>query len=163
MWTYVEAVRLVLRRSFRAILAVAAFAMMTPMPSDAAPVEYTKICSLYGAGFFYIPGTDTCVNANTGQTKKATEHGVVEGVTQSEQDTLNAQEGVAIDLAMPGTVVDQGKHFGVSGHVGTFDGKSAVGLGGALRLNDNVTFDAGAGVGLDDGTVGARAGFNVSW
>jgi opacity protein-like surface antigen len=29
--------------------------------SAAKPVEYVKICSLYGAGFFYIPGTDTCI------------------------------------------------------------------------------------------------------
>src|SRR4051812_17211364 len=27
----------------------------------AAPVEYVRICSAYGAGFFYIPGTDTCL------------------------------------------------------------------------------------------------------
>lgn len=147
----------------RVLLAASLAAGLFSIPSAARAVEYVKVCSVYGKMYYFIPGTDTCVNANTGQTKKATEHGVVEGVTQSEQDTLNAQEGVAIDLAMPGTVVDQGKHFGVSGHVGTFDGKSAVGLGGALRLNDNVTFDAGAGVGLDYGTVGARAGFNVSW
>ncbi len=25
------------------------------------PIEYVKICSIYGAGFFYIPGTDTCI------------------------------------------------------------------------------------------------------
>ncbi len=28
---------------------------------SAKPVQYVKICSLYGAGFFYIPGTDTCL------------------------------------------------------------------------------------------------------
>jgi hypothetical protein len=27
----------------------------------AAPVEYVRICDAYGAGFFYIPGTDTCL------------------------------------------------------------------------------------------------------
>ena len=27
----------------------------------AAPVEYVRVCSAYGAGFFYIPGTDTCL------------------------------------------------------------------------------------------------------
>src|SRR5215207_6023149 len=27
----------------------------------AAPVEYVRICTAYGAGFFYIPGTDTCL------------------------------------------------------------------------------------------------------
>ncbi|MCW5686157.1 MAG: porin, partial [Pseudolabrys sp.] len=25
------------------------------------PVQYVKICSLYGAGFYYIPGTDICL------------------------------------------------------------------------------------------------------
>src|SRR6516162_8256451 len=27
----------------------------------AAPVEYVRICSAYGPGFFYIPGSDTCL------------------------------------------------------------------------------------------------------
>src|SRR6478672_5204521 len=31
------------------------------MPVKAAPVNYVKICSLYGDGFYYIPGTDTCI------------------------------------------------------------------------------------------------------
>ena len=26
-----------------------------------APVEYVKICDVYGAGFYYIPGTNTCL------------------------------------------------------------------------------------------------------
>jgi hypothetical protein len=29
--------------------------------AKAAPVEYVRVCSTYGAGFFYIPGTDTCL------------------------------------------------------------------------------------------------------
>src|SRR6266567_1405395 len=31
------------------------------LPVKAKAVEYVKICSLYGAGFFFIPGTDTCI------------------------------------------------------------------------------------------------------
>jgi len=31
------------------------------MPVKAAPVQYVKICSLYGDGFYYIPGTDLCL------------------------------------------------------------------------------------------------------
>jgi hypothetical protein len=31
------------------------------MPVKAQPVQYVKICSLYGDGFYYIPGTDTCL------------------------------------------------------------------------------------------------------
>ncbi|MBR1222164.1 porin [Bradyrhizobium sp. U87765 SZCCT0131] len=31
------------------------------LPVKAKAVEYVKVCSLYGAGFYYIPGTDTCM------------------------------------------------------------------------------------------------------
>src|SRR5215510_8457828 len=31
------------------------------LPVKAKPVEYVKICTLYGEGFFYIPGTDICL------------------------------------------------------------------------------------------------------
>jgi hypothetical protein len=31
------------------------------LPIKAKPVEYVRVCSMYGAGFFYIPGTDTCI------------------------------------------------------------------------------------------------------
>ncbi len=31
------------------------------LPVKAGKIEYVKVCSLYGAGFYYIPGTDTCV------------------------------------------------------------------------------------------------------
>ena len=44
-----------------AALATAASAQAADLPVKAAPVEYVKVCSLYGAGFFYIPGTDTCL------------------------------------------------------------------------------------------------------
>src|SRR5580692_7643018 len=31
------------------------------LPVKAKPVEYVKVCSLYGAGFYYMPGTDLCI------------------------------------------------------------------------------------------------------
>ncbi|QOZ36401.1 porin [Bradyrhizobium sp. CCBAU 53421] len=31
------------------------------LPVKAKAVEYVKVCSLYGPGFYYIPGTDTCL------------------------------------------------------------------------------------------------------
>jgi hypothetical protein len=27
----------------------------------AAPVDYVRVCNVYGPGFFYVPGTDTCI------------------------------------------------------------------------------------------------------
>lgn len=36
-------------------------AQAADLPVKAKSVEYVKVCSLYGAGFYYIPGTDTCI------------------------------------------------------------------------------------------------------
>src|SRR6195256_4537999 len=36
-------------------------AQAADLPVKAKAVEDVRICSLYGAGFFYIPGTDTCI------------------------------------------------------------------------------------------------------
>src|SRR6185295_13700538 len=36
-------------------------AQAADLPVKAKPIEYVKVCSLYGAGFWYIPGTDTCM------------------------------------------------------------------------------------------------------
>ncbi|HVX75437.1 MAG TPA: porin, partial [Bradyrhizobium sp.] len=36
-------------------------AQAADLPVKAKAVEYVRVCSLYGAGFYYIPGTDTCI------------------------------------------------------------------------------------------------------
>jgi hypothetical protein len=60
------------------LLMVAAFAvgfLGVASTGKAEPVEYVRICSLYGAGFHYIPGTDVCLNDKTGETREQTEGG----------------------------------------------------------------------------------------
>jgi hypothetical protein len=54
--------------TFRASLlgSAAVFAATAASAADlptkkAAPVEYVRVCSVHGTGFFYIPGTDTCI------------------------------------------------------------------------------------------------------
>ena len=60
--------------------------------ANAAPVEYVKICSLYGAGWFYIPGTDTCIHTANGETRVQTELGTK--VDQSDlSNRVSATEG----------------------------------------------------------------------
>ena len=39
-------------------------AQAADLPVKAAPVQYVKVCSLYGAGFYYIPGTDMCIKVS---------------------------------------------------------------------------------------------------
>jgi hypothetical protein len=43
-------------------LAAVAGAQAADLPvMKAAPVEYVRVCTTYGAGFFYVPGTDSCM------------------------------------------------------------------------------------------------------
>jgi len=45
-----------------AVIVTVAGASAADLPSKkAAPATYVKICDAYGAGFFFIPGSDTCV------------------------------------------------------------------------------------------------------
>jgi Porin subfamily len=53
-------VKSLLLGSAAALVAVTA-GQAADLPVKAKPVEYVKICSLYGAGFYYMPGTDMCI------------------------------------------------------------------------------------------------------
>jgi len=53
-------VRSLLLGSAAGLVAVAG-AQAADLPVKAKPVQYVKICSLYGVGFYYIPGTDMCL------------------------------------------------------------------------------------------------------
>lgn len=60
-------------------IAVLGFAMLSTPAADAA-VEYVRVCSLYGAGFEYIPGTDVCRHVGTGDSRVQTEGGTWRGL-----------------------------------------------------------------------------------
>jgi hypothetical protein len=54
-------VKSLLLGSAAGFIAVGGGAQAADLPVKAKPVEYVKVCSQYGEGFFYIPNTDTCV------------------------------------------------------------------------------------------------------
>src|SRR6185312_1376405 len=39
----------------------AAYAADAVVVAEPEPMEYVRICDVYGAGFYYIPGTETCL------------------------------------------------------------------------------------------------------
>lgn len=48
--------------SSAALVASGTVGFAADLPSKkAAPVEYVRVCPAFGAGFFYIPGSDTCI------------------------------------------------------------------------------------------------------
>jgi hypothetical protein len=83
-------------------------AQAADLPVKAKPVQYVKICSLYGAGFYYIPGTDTCikiggfiraeVNGNAGGSFSVIQSGSVDGSpTQGKGEFWRTRAGVTFD------------------------------------------------------------------
>jgi hypothetical protein len=94
------------------LLAVAG-AQAADLPVKAKPVEYVKVCSLYGAGFWYVPGTDTCLKIgsfvrvqtawNTSGSDVPTGAGADAGMgRQTRTDTANfgfrVRSAVSVDL-----------------------------------------------------------------
>ena len=144
MWTCIKAAHVLAVGGTRAILAtaIAVSAIMTPTPSHAA-VEYVKICSLYGDGFFYIPGTDTCVNAN--QTV-ADQFAIARLMTR-------AATGTAMTASLVNPWLPDGTNFAISNHWAVFDGQHAIGFAGLMRLKGNLAFSAGVALGLDRGSL----------
>src|SRR6195256_5812716 len=59
-----RALKGILLGSAAGLVAVAG-AQAADLPVKAKPVEYVKVCSLYGAGFWYVPGTDTCLKVGS--------------------------------------------------------------------------------------------------
>jgi hypothetical protein len=58
-------------------------AQAADLPMKAKAVEYVKICSLYGAGFYYIPGTDTCIKIGGQLRLEVTLNGAASGNSNS--------------------------------------------------------------------------------
>jgi len=54
-------------------------AQAADLPVKAKPVAYVKICSLYGVGFYYIPGTDMCLKVG-GYVRAQAEWGSTQGL-----------------------------------------------------------------------------------
>ncbi|WP_170314581.1 porin [Aquibium carbonis] len=44
-----------------ALVSSSAYAADAIVIAEPEPVEYVRVCDMYGAGFFYIPGTETCL------------------------------------------------------------------------------------------------------
>ena len=67
--------------------------------TKAAPVDYVRVCDFTGAGFFYIPGTDTCIE--------------IGAFVRIEADFISASRTL---VPTPGANIPGGSRVIVSGH-----------------------------------------------
>lgn len=107
-------------------LAAPSVAMAADLPTrKAAPVEYVRVCNAFGAGFFYIPGTDTCLK--------------VGGLVVAQMRIQGASTPYSITSQIGGSAIPAG------GIVPAFSGIRA---GNGFR-QDSVGYDAQARIELD--------------
>src|SRR5690349_17570839 len=151
MWKFITSGPQVLPRRWRAVLAAAALTLLTSAPSHAA-VEYVRICSIYGAGFFYIPGTDTCMNANQ----------ILAGQFAIARELTRASTGAAMATSLVNPWLPDGTNYAVSTHWAVFDGQHAAGVVGMVRLYRNISLSAGVALGLDQGRLSTNISRTVT-
>jgi len=143
-------------------------AQAADLPVKANPVEYVRICSLYGAGFWYIPGTDTCMKLggylradymiNTGN-----DYGFANGTPDGAQNrlrnysTTRARQDLTVDTR---TATEYGVVRTFSELVFTWTGGEYIGagalasvtapngLGGTTTYNSTTSTIGGAQLGM---------------
>jgi len=77
-------------------LVAAAGAQAADLPTrKAAPVDYVRVCAIHGPGFFYIPGSDTCIRIG-GRARFEYVYGNVVNKT-SDPSSFYAQGRLSID------------------------------------------------------------------
>lgn len=78
-------------------------------------------------------------------------------------DVRDANEGVAMALAMDSPNVPAGAKFALSGGVGYFKNRAAFAAAISAAVGEMSSVSAGLGYGLDSNEIGARAGFQIAW
>ncbi|MFC6489661.1 porin [Nitratireductor sp. GCM10026969] len=137
--------------------AQAADAIFVPEPE---PMEYVRVCDVYGAGFFYIPGTETCLRISgmmryqigysdgdlgdtEGWRKYARAEVNFDARSETEYGTLGAyirlraqSQPAGLPTAFPG--LNEG------------DAYSSAGVGGYARLQHGIISLGGLSMGVKD-------------
>jgi len=158
-----------------AVILSAVAAQAADLPLKAKAVEYVKVCSLYGSGFYYIPGTDTCIKlggylrAETALWTNSNYGGAYSGVAGADnrlsnryqtrsREELNIDTRTATEYGVVRTYFDavftwtSGSYSGI-GNGGTQYSTGAANSGGLTSVN------ALSNDGISGGTLGVYYAF----
>src|SRR5438552_5370428 len=150
-------------------------AQAADLPVKAKAVEYVKICSLYGAGFWYIPGTDTCIklggylrvdvlaNTNTDDTGNVAGQGgaknrFTNGYTWRSREDLTIDTRTATEYGVVRTFFDATFSWTSDSYSGTGTGATVYGPLGSGTSLVALPNNAGSGT-VAGGTVGVYYAF----
>ncbi|MBR1331026.1 porin [Bradyrhizobium ottawaense] len=150
-------------------------AQAADLPVKAKAVEYVKICSLYGAGFYYIPGTDTCIklggylraevalntnsvyngqfSSNNGARNRLTNY-----YTMRAREDLNIDTRTATEYGVVRTFFDATFSWTTGNYAGTGSATGATAYSGTLALNTSGATPALVGSAINPTDGGASGG-----
>jgi len=145
-------------------------AQAADLPVKAKAVEYVKICSLYGAGFYYIPGTDTCIKLggylraevalNSNSVYDSQRSSPASGrnrlsnyYTMRAREDLNIDTRTATEYGVVRTFFDATFSWTTGGYQGTGSGFGGTSYTGAIGINN-----AGASPALVGGSINPSDG-----
>ncbi|WP_061021948.1 porin [Bradyrhizobium sp. CCH5-F6] len=148
-------------------------AQAADLPVKAKAVEYVKICSLYGAGFYYIPGTDTCIKLggylraevalNAGGNYSAQYNGVFAAnnrltnyYSMRARQDLNIDTRTATEYGVVRTYFDAVFSWTTGSYVGTGSATGATGYSATTAGTTNLNPTDG---GISGGSLGVYYAF----
>ena len=82
---------------------------------------------------------------------------------RNRSDIREANEGIAMAMAMDGPNIPAGARFAVSGGIGHFKSRTALAASVAAAVGEMSSVSAGIGYGFKSKEIGARAGFQFAW
>jgi hypothetical protein len=153
-------------------------AQAADLPVKAKAVEYVKVCSLYGAGFYYIPGTDTCIKLggylraevalNAGGNYNASYNGVFGAnnrlsnyYSMRAREELNIDTRTATEYGVVRTYFDSVFTWTTGSYAGTGSATGGTAYSSTLALNTSGATPALVGSSInptDGGTSGGSLG-----
>ncbi|WP_247462505.1 porin, partial [Bradyrhizobium sp. 62] len=150
-------------------------AQAADLPVKAKAVEYVKVCSLYGAGFYYIPGSDTCIKLggylraevalNAGGNYSAQYNNVFAAnnrltnyYSMRAREDLNIDTRTATEYGVVRTYFDAVFTWTTGNYVGAGSGTGATQYSSTLGLNAAGTGLIGSSGGAINGTDGGISG-----
>ncbi len=154
--------------SFSVLLGLGFLAAPAFAQEEEPDPRYVRICDAFGVGYYYIPGTNTCVRETDGQTREDTANGVVFGETTLARRIGALESDTAIATALEDPDLIAGERFGVRVNWGAAGSDNAAGISGTAVLADDLFGKrgriAGSGaIGFTNGRVGGRAGLQLTW
>lgn len=137
-------------------------AQAADLPVKAKAVEYVKVCSLYGPGFYYIPGSDTCIKLggylrvdvlantnsdNTGNTSGAggANNRFTNGYTWRSRQDLNIDTRTATDYGVVRTFFDATFSWTTDSYAGQGNGATVYSPIGTAQAPNNANGGGVAG------------------